>query len=217
MTSTTAWQRTRWKHLTTLARAAAISSCTSWLRTPASAAAKWGDRLRNKCPNTATFTKLKMKTNPKNNTSTPLPADNGGEGTPLSLLDSLLDRNPSRKNGERGSYRLRLLLIDTRNMVGRKVRLGLRTRNLTLARWAAWIAISALRNAGVQLGNIVLDAQGRQIDLNLVEPPRGMAGDVLESGSSTRAMRARKGKAAGQDAQGLFGFMRRLIRSRKKD
>lgn len=98
------------------------------------------------------------------------PKRGSGETSPA-LLDTLLDRNPPRKNGERGSYRLRLLLIDTRNMVGRKVRLGLRTRNLTLARWAAWIAISALRNAGVHLGNIVLDAHGKRVDLNAVSPP----------------------------------------------
>ena len=137
-----------------------------------------------------------MKTNPKNNTPAPLPADNGGEGTPPSLIDHLLDRNPKRKNGAGGSYRLRLLLVDKLNMVGRKLRLGLRTGRLTEARQRAWVAISALRNAGVHIGNIVVDACGRRVDLNSIEPPcREAFGEPLPSRRARRDVRSTRPRA----------------------
>lgn len=139
--------------------------------------------------------------NPKNEHT------NGGGDTSPALLDHLLDRNPNRKNGKRGSFRLRLLLLNRKDMVGRKLRLGLRTGDKEEARARAWIAINALRCAGVQLGNLVYDAQGNRVDLNTVEPPRG------ECSAPTRRRARREPQ---EDGQGVFSFWKGLFRARKR-
>lgn len=86
------------------------------------------------------------------------------------LIDKLLRRNPCRRDGGPGSWKLRLTLCDG-PFKGRRLQIGLGTRSLDEARVRAKLILHAYWLAGGRFGRSVQGASGEIFDIGAFNRP----------------------------------------------